>query len=146
MSSHNVLEVLKENANQQLSAISQQLASLQHQRQQAVEQQQLLHHYHQDYQQLLHHEATAGIYRYRQDNYHAFLQTVDHALALQSQAVETLDHQQQQLLTDWQLSRKKMNALQILIERREQRLRHQQRRLQQKENDEFAQRRFQGTE
>jgi len=146
MSHKNVLEVLKERATVQLDNVSQQLAALQQERQQANVQQHLLHHYRHDYQQLLHHESQGGIYGYRRDNYHDFLQTVEHALTAQNAAVEALDQQQQNLLGNWQQSRKKVNALQVLIERRNQRNALSQARAQQKSNDEFATRRFQGKE
>ncbi|WP_241581910.1 flagellar export protein FliJ [Rosenbergiella nectarea] len=146
MSHKSVLEVLKERATVQLDNVSQQLATLQHERQQANAQQQLLHHYQHDYQQLLRHESEGGIYGYRRDNYHAFLHTVEHALTAQNAAVEVLDQQQQHLLSDWQASRQKVNALQVLIERRHQRTMRCQARAQQKSNDEFATRRFQGKE
>ncbi|MBT0722885.1 flagellar export protein FliJ [Rosenbergiella sp. S61] len=146
MSHKSVLEVLKDRATVQRDNVAKQLATLQHERQQASEQQQLLHHYQHDYQQLLRHESEGGIYSYRRDNYYAFLQTVEHALTAQSAAVEVLDQQQQHLLDDWQQSRQKVNALQVLIERRNQRNSLCQARAQQKSSDEFANRRFQGKE
>ncbi|WP_241583310.1 flagellar export protein FliJ [Rosenbergiella epipactidis] len=146
MSHKSVLEVLKERATVQLDNVSQQLATLQNERQQANAQQQLLQHYRHDYQQLLRHESEGGIYGYRRDNYHDFLHTVEQALSAQDAAVEVLDQQQQHLLGDWQQSRKKVNALQVLLERRHQRDTLSQARAQQKSNDEFATRRFQGKE
>lgn len=144
MRHNNVLEVLKERASIQLDNVSQQLATLQQERQHAAAQQQLLHHYRKDYKQLLRHEVEGGIYGYRRDNYQDFIHTVEQALSAQNAAVERLNQQQQHLLGDWQQSRKKVNALQVLIERRHRRNTLDQARAQQKSNDEFATRRFQG--
>ncbi|MBT0728314.1 flagellar export protein FliJ [Rosenbergiella australiborealis] len=146
MGHKNVLEVLRDRATHRLDAVAQQLATLHHEHQHAVQQQQLLYHYQKDYQLLLSHESQGGIYAYRRENYHSFLETVANALVAQSTALNTLEQQQQQLLGDWQQSRKKLNALQVLIERRAQRDTLCDFRAQQKANDEFANRRFQGAE
>ncbi len=141
-----ILDVLQQRENDKLDIAAQQLATLNAERHQVSRQHQQLQHYHLDYQQLLHHESAGGIYRYRRDNYLAFLHTVDHALDAQAQTLATLDQQQQQCLDEWQSSRKKVQALQVLLNRREQRIQRHQARAQQKANDEFAQRRFQGTD
>lgn len=144
MNTKSALHVLRDRAADDLDAVSQQLFSLQQERQQAVQQQQLLLNYQQDYQQLLSHETQSGIYAYRRDNYQRFLHTVDQALTVQNLSLTDLDEQQQQLLGTWQESKKKLNALQVLLKRRAEHHKLAELRAQQKANDEFAMRQFQG--
>ncbi len=144
MRNTSALQVLCDRASEALEGAALKLASLQQARQHALQQQQLLCDYQYDYQQLLGHEKQRGLEAYRHENYQRFLKTIGGALSLQNASLTELDQQQRLLLAEWQQKKQQLNALEILLRKRSEKIQHRARRTQQKENDEFALRQFTG--
>ncbi|MBS0856702.1 MULTISPECIES: flagellar export protein FliJ [unclassified Tatumella] len=146
MNNRPVLVTLCELASNQADNAARQLGQLQSAQQQALNQQQLLTGYYQDYQQYLHQKIQPGMPVGHWDDYQQFLPAVQQAISLQQQAIQQGEQYIASALAYWQSKKQRLNALQTLLHRHQQRLNAQQQRQQQKLTDEFSARRFHGAQ
>ncbi len=144
MNQPSVLATLCELARNESGRAAKQLGQLQYARQQALQQQQLLTGYHQDYQRSLQQKITPGMPLHRWDDFQQFIPGLQRAIQQQQQILQQGEQPLSQAKIHWQQKKQRQNALQTLLERQQQRLRVEASRREQKQMDEFSARHFRG--
>ena len=144
MNQPSVLATLCELARNETGRAAKQLGQLQSARQQALQQQQLLTGYHQDYQHFLQQKIMPGMSLNRWDDFQQFIPALQRAIQLQQHVLQQGEQQLSQAQRHWQQKKQRQNALQTLLERQQQRLRLEAARREQKQTDEFSARHFRG--
>ncbi len=144
MSRDSVLTTLCELARNESGKAAKHLGQLQHTRQQALQQQQLLTHYQRDYQHSLLQHITPGMSVDRWEDYQQFIPGLQRALCVQQLSLQQGEQLLSQAMTVWQQKKQRQNALQTLLDRQQLRQRVQAARREQKQMDEFSARHFRG--
>lgn len=102
MNQPSVLATLCELAREESGRAAKQLGQLQHARQQALQQQQLLTGYRQDYQCSLLHKVTPGMPLNRWDDFQQFIPALQRAIQQQQQILQQGEQQLSQAKVHWQ--------------------------------------------
>jgi len=107
----------------------------------ATAQRDVLQTYRQDYAQRIQQAASCGLSASNYHNFRRFIHTLDDAIVQQNANISRLQVQSEQGRLQWMAHKRKLNAYQTLQQRQQTRLNTVNARREQRQHDEFSQRR-----